>query len=60
MNQDIPEANIFSGSACYEFVYMDTICVTQGENSVEFEVKINKNRLLLFFMGKECLVLEKQ
>ncbi len=59
VNQDIPEAGISSGNAYYEFVYMDTICVTQGDNSVEFEVKVSKNRLTIFFMGQECLVLEK-
>ena len=38
VNQDMPEAGISSGNAYYEFVYMNTIRVTQGENSVEFEI----------------------
>ena len=60
VNQDMPEVGISSGSSYYEFVYMNTIRVTQGEDSVEFEIKVSKNRLTIFFMEQEYLVLQKQ
>ena len=60
VNQDMPEVGISRGSACYEFVYMNIIRVTQGENSVEFEIKVSKNQLTIFFNGLEYLVLRKQ
>ena len=60
MNQDMPEVGISSGSAYYEFAYMNTIRVTQGANSVEFEINISKNRLTIFFIEQEYLVLQKQ
>lgn len=58
--QDMPEVGISSGSAYYEFAYMNTIRVTQGANSVEFEINISKNRLTIFFIEQEYLVLQKQ
>lgn len=58
--QDMPKVGISSGSADYEFVYMNTIRVTQGEDSVEFEINISKNRLAIFFIEQEYLVLQKQ
>ena len=60
VNQDMPEVGISRGSAYYEFVYMNIIRVTQGEDSVEFEIKVNKNQLTIFFNGLEYLVLQKQ
>ena len=60
VNQDMPEVGISSGSAYYEFVYMNTIRVVQGEDSVEFEIELSKNRLTLFFIEQEYLVLQKQ
>ena len=60
VSQDMPEANIFSGSVYYDFVYMNTIRVTQGESSVEFEIKVSKNRLKIFFIEQEYMVLQKQ
>lgn len=60
VNQDMPEAGISSGNAYYEFVYMNTIRVTQGENSVELEIKVNENQLRIFFIEQEYLVLQKQ
>lgn len=33
------------------------ICVEQGDNSVEFEIEVDKNSLTLFFMGQEYLEL---
>ena len=59
VNQDMPEVGISRGSAHYEFVYMDAIRVTQGEDSVEFEIKVSKNQLTIFFNGLEYLVLRK-
>ena len=35
------------------------ICVEQEDNSVEFEIEVDKNSLTLFFMGQEYLELEK-
>ena len=58
--QDMPEVGISSGSAYYEFVYMNTIRVIQGEDSVEFDIKINKSQLTVFFIEQEYLVLQKQ
>ena len=58
--QDIPEVGISGGSAYYEFVYADAIRVIQGENSVEFEIKVNNNQLRIFFIEQEYLVLQKQ
>lgn len=58
--QDMSEVGISSGSAYYEFVYMNTIRVTQGEDSVEFEIKVSKNRLTIFFIEQNYLVLQKQ
>ena len=60
VNQDMPEVGISRGSAYYEFVYMNTIRVTQGEDSVEFEIKARKNQLMIFFIEQEYLVLQKQ
>ena len=60
VNQDMPEVGISSGNAYYEFVYMNTIRVIQGENSLEFEIKVSKNRLTIFFIEQEYLVLQKQ
>lgn len=60
VNQDMPEVGISSGSADYEFIYTDTIRVVQGENSVEFEIKVDKNQLRIFFIEQEYLVLQKQ
>lgn len=59
VHQDMPDTGLFRGNASYYFGYTDTICVMQGENSVEFEIKVNKNRLTIFFMGQEYLVLQK-
>ncbi len=36
------------------------ICVEQEDNSVEFEIEVDKNSLTLFFMGQEYLELEKE
>ena len=58
--QDMPEVGISSGSAYYEFAYMNTIRVIQGEDSVEFEIKMSKNQLTVFFIDQEYLVLQKQ
>ena len=60
VNQDMPEVGISSGSAYYEFVYMNIIRVIQGDDSVEFDIKINKNQLTVFFIEQEYLVLQKQ
>ena len=60
VNQDMPEIGISRGGAHYEFVYMNIIRVTQGEDGVEFEIKVNKNQLTIFFNGLEYLVLQKQ
>ena len=60
VNQDMPEIGISRGSTYYEFVYMNIIRVTQGEDSVEFEIKVSKNQLTIFFNGLEYLVLRKQ
>ena len=60
VNQDMPEVGISSGNAYYEFVYMNTIRVIQGENSLEFEIKVSKNRLTIFFIEQEYLVLQKE
>ena len=60
VNQDMPEVGISSGSAHYEFVYMNTIRVIQGEDSVEFDIKVSKNQLTVFFIEQVYLVLQKQ
>ena len=60
VNQDMPEVGISSGNAYYEFVYVNTIRVIQGEDSVEFEIKVSNNRLTIFFIGQEYLILQKQ
>lgn len=60
VNQDMPEAGIFRGSASYEFVSINTIRVTQGEDSAEFEIKVSKTQLTIFFIEQEYLVLHKQ
>ncbi len=60
VNQDMPEFGISRGSAYYEFVYMNIIRVTQGEDSVEFEIKVSKNQLTIFFIEQEYLVLQQQ
>ena len=60
VNQDMPKVGISRGSAYYEFVYMNTIRVTQGEDSVEFEIKVSKTQLTIFFIEQENMVLQKQ
>ena len=59
VSKDMPDAGLFRGDASYYFAYSDTICITQGEASVEFEIEVEQNRLTLFFMGQEYLELEK-
>ena len=60
VNQDMPEAGISRGSASYEFVSINTIRVTQGEDSAEFTIKVSKDRLTIFFIQQEYFILQKQ
>ena len=60
MHQDMPDTGLSRSNTSYYFGYTDIICVTQGEDSVEFEIKVSKSRLTIFFMGQEYLVLQKQ
>lgn len=59
VSKDMPDSDLSCGSASYNFYYSDIICVTQGDNSVEFEMEVNQNSLTLFFMGQEYLELKK-
>ena len=59
VSKDMPDSGLSCGNASYNFYYSDIICVTQGDNSVEFEIEVNQNSLTLFFMGQEYLELEK-
>ncbi|MDR3768755.1 MAG: hypothetical protein Q3X99_05540, partial [Faecalibacterium sp.] len=59
VSKDMPDSDLSCGNASYNFYYSDIICVTQGDNSVEFEIEVNQNSLTLFFMGQEYLELEK-
>lgn len=59
VSKDMPDSGLSCGNASYGFSYSDIICVTQGDNSVEFEIEVNQNSLTLFFMGQEYLELEK-
>ena len=60
VHQDMPDAGLSCGDAAYYFGYTDTICVTQGDSSVEFGVEVEQNELTILFMGQEYLVLQKQ
>lgn len=60
VNQDMSEAGISRGSASYEFVSINTIRVTQGENSAEFEIKVSRSLLTISFIQQEYLTLQKQ
>ena len=55
----MPAPDLSCGSASYSFPSTNMICVEQGDNSVEFEIEVDKNSLTLFFMGQEYLELEK-
>ena len=57
VNQDMPEVGISCGSAYYEFVDMNIIRVTQGENSVEFEIDVGKNQLTISYIEQGYLEL---
>ena len=59
VNQDMPDAGLTCGDASYYFKYTDTICVAQEDSSVEFEIEIDKDQLIIFFMGQEYLTLQK-
>ena len=59
VSKDMPDSDLSCGNASYNFYYSDIICVTQGDNSVEFEIEVNQNSLTLFFMGQEYLEFEK-
>lgn len=60
VTKDMPASGLSCGDASYYFAYSDTICITQGDASVEFEIEADQNRLTIFFMGQEYLDLEKQ
>ena len=55
----MPDSDLSCGNASYNFSYSDIICVTQGDNSVEFEIEVDHDELTIFFMGQEYLALER-
>ena len=59
VSKDIPGSDLSCGNASYNFSYSDIICVTQGDNSVEFEIEVEQDELTIFFMGQEYLALER-
>ena len=59
VSKDMPAPDLSCGSASYSFPSTNMICVEQEDNSVEFEIEVDKNSLTLFFMGQEYLELEK-
>lgn len=59
VSKDMLDLGLSCGNASYSFPYSDVICVTQGDASVEFEIKVDRNKLTIFFMGQEYLKLEK-
>ena len=52
VSKDMPDSGL-------SFSYSDIICVTQGDNSVEFEIEVDHDELTIFFMGQEYLALER-
>lgn len=60
IDKDMPDASLYCGSASYYFVYTDTICVSQGNATVEFEIDFDSNKLVVYFMGQKYLVLHKR
>ena len=59
VSKDMHESCLSCGNASYGFSYSDIICVTQGDNSVEFEIEVDHDELTIFFMGQEYLALER-
>ena len=59
VSKDMPDSDLSCGNASYNFYYSDIICVTQGDNSVEFEIEVDHDELTIFFMGQEYLALER-
>ena len=55
----MPDSGLSCGNASYGFSYSDIICVTQGDNSVEFEIEVDQNELTIFFMGHKYWELTK-
>ena len=60
VSKDMPDSGLSCGNASYGFSYSDIICVTQGDNSVEFEIEVDHDELTIFFMGQEYLALERK
>lgn len=60
IDKDMPDASLYCGSASYYFVYTDTICVSQGNATVDFEIDFDSNKLVVYFMGQKYLVLHKR
>jgi hypothetical protein len=58
--KDMPDVGLSSGEASYDFVYTNAICITQGDASVELEMKVGKPQLIIYFMGQEYLSLQKE
>ena len=59
VSKDMPDSGLSCGNASYGFSYSDIICVTQGDNSVEFEIEVDQNELTIFFMGHKYWELTK-
>lgn len=59
VNKDMPDVGLYCGDASYYFSYTDIICVTQESVSTEFEIDVDSNELIIYFMGQEYLALQK-
>lgn len=60
IDSDMADIGLHSGNAFYSFSYTDTICVTQADTSVELQIDVNENQLIIYLMGQEYLTLHKQ
>ena len=59
VSKDMPDSDLSCGNASYNFYYSDIICVTQGDNSVEFEIEVNQNEFDTFLHGARILGIGK-
>ena len=60
IDKDMPDASLYCGNASYHFNSTDTICVSQEDATVEFEIDVESGKLKIYFMGQEYLILHKQ
>lgn len=60
LNEAIADVGLSNGEADYYFSYADTICITQDDVNIQFEVDIDSEQLTLSIMGNEYWILQRK